>query len=318
VVLDFTKYLAVQENLREISLSRNCIKEIPEEFLFLNNLSILRLDHNQIEIIPPRFGDSFYNLSELWLNHNQITEVPWTFSCMRQLRILHLNHNKISYLPNTFGELDLDELSIHHNPLPDEICSMPTLEDTIDAILCQNIPKQYRKQIKTMVQDWESKNRGKTEGEVQFVFFLQQADWRLAFRSYLEKEFSQENLDFWWRVEQLKWRYNSVCPIRSQELIKEALDIYRDFIPESAPHAINIPSDIRDTLKSIFEDSFRFPNGINQWTFDDAYENILKLMFSDTFSRYQLTPEGSVDFDKAVLLLTELPIHRFKKLASSK
>jgi len=149
-------------------------------------------------------------------------------------------------------------------------------------------------------------------------FFLQQTEWRLAFRGFLEKEFSEENLDFWWRVEQLKLRYNSVCPIRSQELIKEALEIYRTFIPESSHHAINIPSDIRDTLKSIFEDSFRFPNGINQWTFDDAYENILKLMFSDTFSRYKFTPEGAVDFDKAVLLLNELPINRFKKLSSSK
>jgi len=172
--------------------------------------------------------------------------------------------------------------------------------------------------MKKLVEEWDNKNRGKIEGEVQFVFFLQQTDWRMAFRGYLEKEFSQENLDFWWRVEQLKCRFSSVCPIRSQDLIKDAVEIYKYFIAEASDHSINIPSNTRESLKSIFEDSFRFPNGINQWTFDEAYESILKLMYSDTFSRYKLTQEGGGDFEKAVQLLTELPIYRYKNLASIK
>jgi len=132
----------------------------------------------------------------------------------------------------------------------------------------------------------------------------------------MEKEYSQENLDFWQRIDQFKWRYNALVEVKSPDLIKEALDIYKSFIAEGSPHSINVPSTVLEKLKIVFEDSFKFPIGINQWIFDDAYESVLKLMYSDTFSRYKLTKEGGDDFSKAVNMRDALPVMRIKKLGS--
>jgi len=132
----------------------------------------------------------------------------------------------------------------------------------------------------------------------------------------MQKEYSQENLDFWQRIDRFKWRYNSTAEIRAPDLIKEALDIYKSFIAEGSPHSINVPSQVLEKLKIVFEDSFRFPNGINQWIFDDAYESVLKLMYSDTFARYRLTKEGGEDFAKAVSMRDALPVNRIRKLGS--
>jgi len=172
VVMDFVKYSAIQDHLREINLHKNHIKAIPEEFLGLINLSVLRLDYNQIEVIPPRFAECFYNLRELWLNNNNITEVPWNFNRLRQLKIIHLNNNKIPYIPNTFGELVLDELSIHHNLLSEELFISNTVEGTLEAIITQKIPKQYWDQVQKLIEEWEVENKGKSEAECQFLFFF--------------------------------------------------------------------------------------------------------------------------------------------------
>jgi len=134
----------------------------------------------------------------------------------------------------------------------------------------------------------------------------------------MQKEFSQENLDFWQRIDRFKWRYNAFVEIRSPDLIKEAVDIYKSYIAEGSPHSINVPSTVLEKMKSIFEDAFKFPIGINQWLFDDAYESVLKLMYSDTFARYRLTKEGGDDFQKAVQMRDSLPVMRIKKLGSSK
>jgi len=170
--------------------------------------------------------------------------------------------------------------------------------------------------VQKLIEEWEIENKGKSEAESQFLFFLQKNEFRMPFRAYMEKEFSQENLDFWQRIDRFKWRYNSTCEIRAPDLIKEAVDIYKSFIPEGSPHSINVPSKILENLKSVFEDSFRFPNGINQWIFDDAYESVLKLMYSDTFARYKLTKEGGEDIAKAVSMREALPVIRIRKLGS--
>jgi Leucine-rich repeat (LRR) protein len=249
ILVDFVKYPAIQDHLREINLSKNYIKIIPDEFLLLVNLSLLRLDHNQIEVIPQRFADSFYNMTELWLNNNHITEIPWNFNRMRRLRIIHLNHNKISYIPNTFGELVLEELSLHNNPLSEDLFISNTIEGILEAIITQKIPKQYREQVQQLIVEWEFDDKGKSEAECQFLYFLQQKEFRTPFREYMNKEFSQENLDFWLRIDQFKWRYNSSFEIRAPDLIKEAGDIYKSFIAENSPHSINVPSQVSDKIK---------------------------------------------------------------------
>jgi len=304
----------VHEHLREVNLSHNRIVVIPDAFLMLVNISHLRLDHNEIEAIPDKFADCIYNLQELYLNHNKITQIPWNFSQLHQLKCIALNHNQISYIPNTFGELHLEELSLHNNPLDSELFTSNTVEGTLEAIMIQKIPKEFREQVQKLIEHWEVEGKGKSEAERQFLFFLQQEEFRQPLFVYMEKEYSHENLDFWQRVDKFKRRYSSMLEVRAPELLKEAMEIYTLFIAENSQHSINIPANDSIALRKIFNDTFSFPQGINQWVFDSAYESVLKLMYSDTFSRYRLTEDGNANFAKAVKMWESLPVNRISKL----
>jgi len=182
--------------------------------------------------------------------------------------------------------------------------------------MTQKIPAEYRKNVQKLIENWEVEGKGKTEAERQFLFFLQQEEFRLPLFTYMEKEYSHENLDFWQRVDKFKRRYNSILEVRAPELLKEAMEIYSLFIAKDSQHSINIPGNDGESLRKIFNDTFSFPQGINQWVFDSAYESILKLMYSDVFSRYRLTDEGSANFLKAVKMWEALPVNRIRKLGS--
>jgi len=179
--------------------------------------------------------------------------------------------------------------------------------------MIQKIPREYRDKVQKLIENWELEGKGKSEAERQFLFFLQQEDFRKPFMVFMEKEFSHENLDFWQRVDKFKRRYNSTLEVRAPELLKEATDIYTRFIVEKSEHSINIPNKDGACLRKIFSDNFSYPQGINQWVFDSAYESILKLMYSDTFSRYRLTEEGSANFSKAVKMWDALPVNKIRK-----
>jgi len=129
----------------------------------------------------------------------------------------------------------------------------------------------------------------------------------------MEKEFSHENLDFWQRVDLFKRRYSSVLEVRAPELLKEAMEIYTRFLAENSEHSVNIAANESIVLRKVFSDTFSFPQGINQWVFDSAYESVFKLMYSDTFSRYRLTEEGSAHFSQAVKMWESLPVNRIRR-----
>lgn len=315
---EFSRLKNIHENLLELNLSHNKISFLPDTFLLLINLSNLRLDHNEIDIIPEKFADCLYNLQDLSLNHNKIKKIPWNFNKLRQLKIVHLNNNQIDYIPNTFGELHLEDMSLHNNPLSDELFMTNTVDGILEAIMLQRIPREYRPQVQKLIEDWEVEGKGKSESERQFLYFLQQDEFRGLLFKYMEKEVSHENLDFWQRVDRFKWRYSSIYEIRTPDLIKEAVDIFKLFIADNAPHSINIPASEGVALRKIFNDTFYFPQGINQWVFDGSYEAVLKLMYSDTFSRYRLTEEGNLDFTKAVQMWESLPVNRIRRLGSIK
>eukprot|EP01124_Arcella_intermedia_P019266 TRINITY_DN2653_c0_g1_i1.p1 TRINITY_DN2653_c0_g1~~TRINITY_DN2653_c0_g1_i1.p1 ORF type:complete len:370 (+),score=96.46 TRINITY_DN2653_c0_g1_i1:33-1142(+) len=312
IVGEFARLKNIHDFLRELNLSYNKIQAIPESFLLLVNLSVLRLDHNEIKEIPENFADCMYNLSDVALDHNKIEEVPWNMNNLKQLTSITLNNNNISYLPPTFGELHLEDLSLHNNQLDAILFESNTIEGTLEAIRIQKIPKKYFEQVEKFIQNWDKTSKGKTEAERQFLYFLQSESHRKHFYAYLEKEFSHENLDFWSRVDKLKRRYNSMLEIKCPELLKEAEFIYKQFIEEGAPHSINIPADEGMTLRNLFT-SKNYPEGINQWIFDNSYEAILKLMYSDPFSRYKITEEGEANFAKSTANWLALPVNIIKK-----
>jgi len=215
---EVSKLQNVQDHLTEINLSRNKVKVIPGAFLMLVNIEILKLSYNEIELIPTKLADCLYNLKELKLNHNKIKEIPWNFNKLHQLKTLFLNNNEISYVPNTIGELNLDELSLHENQLNPLLFDSNTVEGILTAIMNQKIPKEYRDQVQKLIEEWEAEGKGKSELERKFLFFLQQDAFREDFFNFLKKENSHENLDFWQRVDRLKWKYYSIYEVKSLQL----------------------------------------------------------------------------------------------------
>ncbi|XP_067893829.1 regulator of G-protein signaling 21-like [Heterodontus francisci] len=94
-----------------------------------------------------------------------------------------------------------------------------------------------------------------------------------AFRSFLRKEFSEENIDFWLACEAYK-------KIKSPtKLASEAKKIYSQFIKVEAPKEINIDFTTReDITKNISEPTHS--------SFDLAQKVIYSLMAKDCYPRF--------------------------------
>ncbi|XP_072429406.1 regulator of G-protein signaling 21-like [Chiloscyllium punctatum] len=96
---------------------------------------------------------------------------------------------------------------------------------------------------------------------------------QVAFRNFLTKEYSEENIDFWLACEDYK---KIKCPTK---LACEAKKIYTKFIKVEAPEEINIDFTTRENIaKSINEPT---PS-----SFDLAQKLIYSLMAKDCYPRF--------------------------------
>ncbi|XP_076822836.1 regulator of G-protein signaling 8-like [Clavelina lepadiformis] len=102
--------------------------------------------------------------------------------------------------------------------------------------------------------------------------FLKKKSQAMAFRAFLQKEFSEENLDFWTEVETYKKQ-------KSSKQAKLAPVIYKTYIAVNAPKEINIDfSTRRNTTHNL-----QHPDNT---TFDLAQERVYQLMERDSFRRF--------------------------------
>ncbi|XP_076821492.1 regulator of G-protein signaling 4-like [Clavelina lepadiformis] len=105
-----------------------------------------------------------------------------------------------------------------------------------------------------------------------FEEFLKKPSCLKSFRRFLQKEFSQENLDFWLAVEMYK-----NCTLKKQD--KLGVVIYKTYIHEDAPNQVNLDADaMNETLQRLLQP--------DETTFDVAQKNIFELMERDPFRRY--------------------------------
>ncbi|KAM4021884.1 regulator of G-protein signaling 4 [Anomaloglossus baeobatrachus] len=95
----------------------------------------------------------------------------------------------------------------------------------------------------------------------------------VAFRSFLQSEYSEENLDFWLACENYKKTKSTA------KLLSKAQKIYDDFISVEASREVNLDSITREeTIKNI-------PHPIHS-TFDQAQHKIFILMEKDSYRRF--------------------------------
>jgi Leucine-rich repeat (LRR) protein len=147
------------KNLRQLSLSDNSIKSIPD-ISMLEKLEVLKLSANQINSFP--CSHLPVGLKELELNYNKIEELDSTVSTLKKLERINLQHNKISILPRSFFTLTaLNHLDISNNNIktfPERLCTMPQLrsldlsgnkqlELNDDFPLCENLKMLFLNNI---------------------------------------------------------------------------------------------------------------------------------------------------------------------------
>ncbi|XP_068445813.1 regulator of G-protein signaling 5a [Clinocottus analis] len=94
-----------------------------------------------------------------------------------------------------------------------------------------------------------------------------------AFRSFLQSEFSDENVEFWITCEDFK---KTKSP---EKMATKAKKIYEDFIQSEGPKEVNIDHFTKDvTLRNLVD--------LSSATFDLAQKRIFALMEKDSFGRF--------------------------------
>jgi Leucine-rich repeat (LRR) protein len=299
---DLRRAPRVIEYLQELNLSHNRFSELPPELFLLVNLRRLNLSHNSLTTFPQQIL-SFYRLEELFLGHNKIEHLPWALHKLRKLKILHIESNMINYIPNTIGKLmpTLVDLLIIPNPLEsindDDVvwaCHNGYIHIILDYLLKQTIPPNYPflADLKQAEEKKKDKLKAFTEDQNMVRRLLKSPKGLSALETFMEKEYSIENLLFFKAIYEFSRTYSSDIEITTTELVDSAKVIFATFIAEDSKYTINLPGDIHKELRRTFTDTFVFPKGINQWVFKPAARAILDLISRDTFRRFKSTPEG--------------------------
>ncbi|KAM4557664.1 regulator of G-protein signaling 11 [Fundulus diaphanus] len=105
-----------------------------------------------------------------------------------------------------------------------------------------------------------------------FMELLTDAMGRREFMTYLEKEFSAENLHFWQACEEIKHG-------ESSKIVEKVEDVYKNFLAPGAARWVNIDSKTMDKTLEGIKRPHRF-------VLDDAQMHIYFLMKKDSYPRY--------------------------------
>lgn len=95
---------------------------------------------------------------------------------------------------------------------------------------------------------------------------------RETLQKFLDKEYSGENLRFWWEVQKLR-----KCSCRMVPVL--VTEIYNEFIDSNATSPVNVDCKVME----ITEENLKNPN---RWSFDEAADHIFCLMKNDSYQRF--------------------------------
>lgn len=128
---DIDEALKQKDEVYNLDLRKQNLKQFPQEILSFKNLQILFLDSNQIKKIPEEISQ-LSKLKVLGLGHNQIKKVPLQVGRLYDLKLLYLNSNNIQELPLEIFDLEkLEGLYLEKNELttiPKEISKLKQLK----------------------------------------------------------------------------------------------------------------------------------------------------------------------------------------------
>ncbi|GMT11944.1 hypothetical protein PFISCL1PPCAC_3241, partial [Pristionchus fissidentatus] len=115
---------------------------------------------------------------------------------------------------------------------------------------------------------------------------------RETLQRFLDKEYSGENLRFWWEVQKLR-----KCSCRMVPVL--VTEIYNEFIDTNATSPVNVDCKVME----ITEENLKNPN---RWSFDEAADHIYCLMKNDSYQRFLRS-----DIYKDLLVQSKKKVHHF-------
>jgi Leucine-rich repeat (LRR) protein len=121
-------------DLEELNFSKNEIINLPNELIYLKYLKKLDISWNKIRLIQPNYFSNLYSLEELYCNNNLITNINNidnfnAFDSIMNLKILNISYNQLNkYI--VFRQIpNLEKLNISNNKL----------ENILGLNLCQKL-----------------------------------------------------------------------------------------------------------------------------------------------------------------------------------
>ena len=130
--------------LKELDISKNSLKNLPENFSELDHLESLNLRDNLLKKLPPSFS-KLKNLKELDISKNPIKVLPENFSELDHLESLNINDTLLNTLPSCISKLkNLKKLDVSKNlikVLPENFSELDHLESlNINDTLLNTLP----------------------------------------------------------------------------------------------------------------------------------------------------------------------------------
>ena len=95
---------ALEDPMRvyKLDLSKQKLKELPEELRRLPNLNSLDLGHNKLKTLPEWISE-FAHLQEFSANNNRMVNFPESICALRHLKRLDMSRNALISLPAGLG-----------------------------------------------------------------------------------------------------------------------------------------------------------------------------------------------------------------------
>lgn len=104
---------------------------------------------------------------------------------------------------------------------------------------------------------------------------------------HMEKEFSKENLTFWLAVREYRTSSQS-----GSERTAAAKKIIEHYVKHDAEEEVNLPHTIKEAVMTSFQASAEGSKPPEASLFNDAEEEIFKLMERDAYARFKANPES--------------------------
>ncbi|ORX80362.1 L domain-like protein [Anaeromyces robustus] len=104
-IINYSAFIGNLENLKELVLTSNALKEFPKEITKLVNLEKLLLADNDFTELPKEF-ENLKNVKILDLSRNQLKKFPEQIAKLEKLEKLYLEYNKIDdKIPKSYNDL---------------------------------------------------------------------------------------------------------------------------------------------------------------------------------------------------------------------